>query len=332
MSELVLGTAEGVFAFHLDSGKFHAEDGPGAQALLASAGGTVYAVTDDAAAWRRTGHNHWELMNPRAVEEQPWTLGADARVPGLVWLGVSPAMLYRSSDGGASWTGCDTFNDIPGRETWTFPPPPHIPHVRSIFPDPAEAGGVYVGVEEGGVFRSTDDGVTWESLNEGLFFDVHEVVADPDAQHLYATTGCGFHRSDDGGRNWLLVQEGIDRPYTMPLVASPEDARLLYTAAAATPPPGWRANGTANAAIYRSEDGGAHWRRLTNGLPASFEAMVRTMVAVPGGALVAAAANDLYVSEDNGRLERLALDRWRRGLGTVRHPLPETVRGAEVWR
>ena len=54
MSELVLGTDEGVFAFHLDSGKFHAEDGPGARPLLAGAGDVVYAVTDDAAVWHRS--------------------------------------------------------------------------------------------------------------------------------------------------------------------------------------------------------------------------------------------------------------------------------------
>ena len=305
MSELVLGTDEGVFAFHPDSGKFHAEDGPGARVMLAAAGETVYAVTDAAAVWRRSGHNQWELMTERAVEDLPWTVGADARVPGLVWLGVSPAMVYRSGDGGATWTGCYSFNEIPGRETWTFPPPPHIPHVRSIFPDPAQAGGVYVGVEEGGVFRSVDDGATWESLNEGLFFDVHEVMAAPDAHHLYATTGSGFHRSEDGGQSWRLVKEGLDRPYTMPLVAAPEDPALLYTAAAGTPPPGWRTNGTANAAIYRSEDGGVHWSQLAEGLPASFETMVRTMVAGPDGALMAASASDLYLSEDRGEHWRL---------------------------
>ena len=244
-------------------------------------------------------------MTEHAVEDQPWTLGADARVPGLVWLGTSPAMVYRSGDGGATWTGCYAFNEIPGRETWTFPPPPHIPHVRSIFPDPAQAGGVYVGVEEGGVYRSVDDGATWESLNEGLFFDVHEVMAAPDSHHMYATTGSGFHRSEDGGQSWRLVKEGLDRPYTMPLVAAPEDPALLYTAAAGTPPPGWRTNGTANAAIYRSEDGGVHWSQLAEGLPASFETMVRTMVAGPDGALMAASASDLYISEDRGEHWRL---------------------------
>ena len=305
MSELVLGTEEGVFAFHPDSGKFHAEDGPGARVMLAAAGDIVYAVTDDAAVWRRSGHNRWELMTERAVEDLPWTLGADARVPGLVWLGVSPAMVYRSGDGGATWAGCYAFNEIPGRETWTFPPPPHIPHVRSIFPDPAQAGGVYVGVEEGGVFRSVDEGATWESLNEGLFFDVHEVMAAPDTHHMYATTGSGFHRSEDGGQSWRLVKEGLDRPYTMPLVAAPEDPALLYTAAAGTPPPGWRTNGTANAAIYRSEDGGVHWSQLAEGLPDSFETMVRTMVAGPDGALMAASASDLYISEDRGEHWRL---------------------------
>ena len=131
---------------------------------------------------------------------------------------------------------------------------------------------------------------------------------------MYATTGCGFHRSEDGGRSWRLVQEGLERPYTMPLVAAPEDPRLLYTAAAATPPPGWRANGTANAAIYRSTDGGTHWLRLENGLPASFETMVRTMAAGPGGTLMAASANDLYVSEDRGEHWSLA----KSGIPTVR--------------
>ncbi|MCY4583828.1 MAG: hypothetical protein OXE50_13695, partial [Chloroflexi bacterium] len=100
MSELVLGTEEGVFAFHPDRGRFHAEDGPEGRVMLAGAGDTVYAVTDDAAVWRRSGHNHWELMNPRAVEVQPWTLGADARVAGLVWLCVVPAVGVRSGGGG----------------------------------------------------------------------------------------------------------------------------------------------------------------------------------------------------------------------------------------
>jgi photosystem II stability/assembly factor-like uncharacterized protein len=125
-------------------------------------------------------------------------------------------------------------------------------------------------------------------------------MANPDEQHVYATTGSGFHLSEDGGHTWRLVAGGLDRQYTMPLVAAPEDPALLYTAAAATPPPGWRINGTANAAIYRSEDGGVSWSQLEAGLPASFETMVRSMVAGPGGALFAAVASEIYVSEDRG--------------------------------
>ena len=140
MSELVLGTEEGVFAFHLDSGKFHAEDGPETKVMLAAAGDTVYAVTDEAAVWRRSGHNCWELMNARAVEVQPWTLGADARVPGLVWLGVSPAMVYRSGDGGASWVGCDSFNEIPGPRDVDVPPASAHP-ARSVDLPRPRAGG-----------------------------------------------------------------------------------------------------------------------------------------------------------------------------------------------
>src|SRR5262249_61660661 len=66
---------------------------------------------------------------------------------------------------------------------------------------------------------------------------------------------------------------GLDRRYTVPLVASQQRPGRLYTAAAAGPPPGWRQG--ANAALYRSDDGGEHWLRLGQGLPPQFDTMVR---------------------------------------------------------
>src|SRR5262245_2544873 len=45
---------------------------------------------------------------------------------------------------------------------WTVPPPPHIPHVRSVAPGPKVVGAVYIGVEEGGINLSEDRGETWD--------------------------------------------------------------------------------------------------------------------------------------------------------------------------
>jgi photosystem II stability/assembly factor-like uncharacterized protein len=302
MSQLLIGTENGIFRLEPNGEGARRDGGPGTVAYLAAAGNAVYALTRDGALWARMGGADWRLVNERPVPDEAWSMAADPRLPGRLYLGVSPALLYRSDDGGASWTACDSVKRIPGYERWTFPPPPHIPHVRSIAPDPRVPGAVYIGVEEGGVYRSADGGETWESLNEGLYWDVHTVTPAPDGARLHATTGVGYHRSDDGGRHWRHITAGLDRGYTVPLVIAPEQPDRLFTAAAASPPPGWRAG--ANAALYRSDDGGEHWTRLERGLPSRFDTMVRELAVDEAGRVYAAAGHALYVSADAGETWR----------------------------
>jgi photosystem II stability/assembly factor-like uncharacterized protein len=164
---------------------------------------------------------------------------------------------------------------------------------------------VYIGVEEGGIYRSADEGETWESLNEGLYWDVHTVTPAPDGTRLYATTGRGFYRSDDGGEHWRHLMTGLDRRYTVPLVASRQRPGRLYTAAAAGPPPGWRQG--ANAALYRSDDGGERWLRLGQGLPPQFDAMVWQVAVDAAETVYIAAGHELFGSHDTGESwQRLA--------------------------
>ena len=310
MAELLIGTDHGVWRLEPD-GNIRQEEGPPAVAFMTHAYEGVLALTKEGSLWRRGAGDGWCLVHEHPVAEDVWGLAADPRVPGRLYLGVSPAMLYWSDDGGAGWRACEAIRRIPGYESWTFPPPPHIPHVRSVAPDPQVVGAVYIGVEEGGIYRSADRGETWESLNEGLYWDVHTVTPAPGGTQLYATTGRGFYRSDDGGRHWQLFMSGLDRRYTVPLVASRQQPGRLYTAAAASSPPGWRQD--ANAALYRSDDGGEHWNRLEQGLPARFDVMVRQIAIDDTDTVYIAAGPELFVSQDEG-------DNWRRltgGLPTV---------------
>jgi hypothetical protein len=210
MSELLIGTQSGVFRLGNDENLQH-EEGPATVAFLTRAHEGVVALTQQGALWRRTSSNVWKLVHEHPVAEDVWACGADPRVPGRLYLGVSPALLYWSDDGGASWMACEAIRRIPGYERWTFPPPPHIPHVRSVVPDPQVIGAVYIGVEEGGIYRTGDQGETWESLNEGLYWDVHTVTPASAGLRLYATTGRGFYRSDDGGQHWRHLMDGLER-------------------------------------------------------------------------------------------------------------------------
>ncbi|MBV9388773.1 MAG: hypothetical protein JOZ78_20305 [Chroococcidiopsidaceae cyanobacterium CP_BM_ER_R8_30] len=299
MSELLIGTDNGIFRLGNGTQDIQQEAGPLEITFLVSTQTKVFALTRENALWMRADNNSWKLVNERSVSEEVWAFAADPRMDGRLYLGVSPALLYRSDDGGESWTACESMRHIPGYETWTFPPPPHIPHVRSIAPDPQVIGAVYVGVEEGGVFYSRDGGETWESLNEGLYWDVHVVNPATDGVRLYAVTGSGFHRSDDGGHHWQCLMAGLERRYTTLCVTAPKQPERLYTAAAASPPPGW-VRGGANAALYRSEDGGDHWVRLEHGLPPQFDVMVRSLTVDANGIIYAAAGQELFKSADGG--------------------------------
>src|SRR5579871_4854474 len=142
MARLLAGTADGILSLGDDGTR--SEGGVPAPRFLARTANAVFACTAGNAVWRREPDGIWTCVTAHAVDEEVWTFAADPRLPGRLYLGVSPAMLYRSDDGGARWTACESVKRIPGYETWTFPPPPHIPHVRSIAPDPAAPGGVYI--------------------------------------------------------------------------------------------------------------------------------------------------------------------------------------------
>ena len=153
-------------------------------------------------------------------------------------------------------------------------------------------------MEEGGIFRSEDEGETWENLNEGLWWDIHTVTPAAHTNTIYASTGKGFHRSLDAGRQWSHLISGLDRTYQHPLVESKNHAGLMYCAASSTGPPGW-AEG-ANAAIYRSDDNGDHWSQLEGGLPPNFDDMIYCMKVDDDDVVYVATESQIYSSRDQG--------------------------------
>ena len=56
--------------------------------------------------------------------------------PPCIFIGTEPADVFVSKDRGQLWSNTQSFASISTRSTWSFPPPPHQPHVLSI--EPAE--------------------------------------------------------------------------------------------------------------------------------------------------------------------------------------------------
>jgi photosystem II stability/assembly factor-like uncharacterized protein len=215
------------------------------------------------------GGRTWKDIAPPAVrEEEVWAIAAAPEVKNFLLIGTSHGRLFRSDDAGRNFFEFSAFLDLPGRHRWTFPMPPHVPHVRSIAFEPGNPSVVYVGVEEGGVFRSRDRGESFEALNSGLCADVHSVGVDPASpRRLYAATGRGIYVSDSAGATWRHAPTPTARTYTVPLLVLDGAYPVVYTAAAAGPPPAWStAPRGADAVILRSVDRGKTFAAVDGGL------------------------------------------------------------------
>jgi hypothetical protein len=203
------------------------------------------------------GGKTWADITPAgAYDEAIWAMGVPPDAPDELFIGTTHARLFHSADYGRNFRECTGFLQLAGRDRWSFPPPPNVPHIRAITFDPANPGTMYIGVEEGGVFRSRDRGRSFEALNKGMYPDVHAIAVDlADSRRLYVTTGRGFYRSDNAGASWKFVEQGLTRSYVVPLLVDATVSGTLYTAGAAGAPPTWMAQG-ANPVLFTSTDNG----------------------------------------------------------------------------
>ena len=242
----------------------------------------LYAGTVRAGVVRSAdGGRTWQTINDGLTCPEVWWL-AQHPTTGDLWAGVSPAAIFKSTDRGEHWRECEAIQRLPRRAEWSFPPPPHTPHVKHIDLRPDDPDDVIAAVEEGWLIRTTDGGATWTNLDNGSEFDSHTAYFMPGSPGvIVSTSGAGVYRSQDDGASFVASDAGLDRRYMAHLVVHPEQPKVVFTAAAAVPPPGWSRAQGAEAAFYRSDDQGITWQRLVEGVPEQLAAAPRSVVGDP---------------------------------------------------
>ena len=280
---IAFGTSDGVW--RLDNGKGERIGLAGkAVSHVANRSGTILAAAP------RDG-----LYEISDTERRTWE--GDARScaigpTGKLYVGIEPAMVFCSDDASETWNRLDQIDELPTREHWYFPPPPHLPHVRSIDFLPNSENSVLVGVEVGGVLLSVDDGETWREMNNGVNVDVHTVRPDPSQPgRLIAVTGGGLYVSEDNGKSWKHITGGLGQGYAVGVHINPDRAGEVLVATGERPP-------GLNARVYHSLDGGHSWKQVTHpALPGRYD-RVPVVLFAEGSAWIATEEGQVFRADD----------------------------------
>jgi photosystem II stability/assembly factor-like uncharacterized protein len=197
----------------------------------------------------------WQALGPGNIGGRTRALLIHPTTPNVMWAGGVAGGIWKSTDGGDSWTPkADLLVNIA---------------VNSMVLDPRNSNTIYAGTGEGyfsidgvrgaGILKSTDGGETWAqmpSTNSSDFYFVQKIVISRGAsQRIYAATRTGVFRSTDAGATWSKVLDGTTVNGCMDLAIQTDRSLANVFAACGT---------FTQAAIYRALDTGAPTQTWTS--------------------------------------------------------------------
>lgn len=268
----------------------------------------AYAGVPGTHQWYDGTQHPWEF-------KRVWHLEPSETDPDTVYAGVEDAALFRTTDGGRSWS------EIAGlREHGTGPqwqPGAGGMCLHTIIVDPTNPDRIFIAISAAGAFRTEDGGATWTPINRGLR---SEQIPDPEAEVGHCVHRMALHpsqpdvlymqkhwdvmRSDDAGDSWYEVSGNLPSDFGFPIAVHTHEPETIYVVPIKSdlehyPPEG-------KLRVYRSRSGGGEWEALTDGLPQEdcYVNVLRDAMAVdrldPCGIYFGTTGGQVYVSPDSG--------------------------------
>lgn len=235
--------------------------------------------------------------------------------PDVLYAGVEPAALFKSTDNGETWVLNEGLYQHPTRPHW-FPGAGGL-CLHTILLDQQNVNRMYVGISTGGCFRTDDGGLTWHPRNKNVRADflptpypewgqcVHKMDMHPSRPNvLFQQNHCGIYRSDNFGDDWVDIGDGkLPSRFGFPVVVHPHDPDTAYVVLEESDE--FRMSVDGAFSVWRSRDSGAAWERLSKGLPVSaYLNVLRDALALDtclqAGVYVGTNTGQVFYSRDEG--------------------------------
>ncbi len=192
-----------------------------------------------------------------------------------VWyVAVGSGGVWKTVNAGTTWT--PLFDDQVSYSIGCLATDPSNPHVIWVGTG-EDVGGRHVGYGDG-IYRTDDGGKNWKNM--GLRDSEHIariIVSAENSDVVYVAAqgplwkkggDRGFFKSIDGGETWKKTLGDDEWTGVTDIVVDPRDSDRVYAAT-------WQHHrnvaaymgGGPKSAIYRSDDGGQTWKKLSEGLP-----------------------------------------------------------------
>lgn len=205
--------------------------GEGNSRNSSSWGNGVYKSTDGGETWKAMGLAETHDIARIAIDPKNDDVVYVAAL-GHLWGTNKERGIYKTSDGGKTWTAALTVDDRTGAIDVVIDPSSSMVVYAALWSRLRTPWSFSGGGGTGGIFKSVDAGKTWKKLTEGLPAEMSRIGLDVHRKNpkvLYAVI-----ESDVGGSG------GLSEVHS-------------------------RSGG-----VFRSEDAGAHWKRVSDIAPRGF--------------------------------------------------------------
>lgn len=263
-----------------------------------------------------TGTHLWYDGTPHPWDfKRVWHLEPSPGDADTVFAGVEDAALFRSTDGGGTWSEMNGLRTHSTGDRWQ--PGAGGMCLHTILIDPSNPNRMYVAISAAGAFRSDDGGSSWHVATGGLYSDF---LPDPEADVGHCVHNLAMHpsrpdtvfmqkhwdvcRSDDAGESWTEVSGNLPSDFGFPILVHPHEPETIYVVPIKSDSEHYPPDGKLR--VYRSRTGGEEWEPLTAGLPQEdcYVDILRDAMCAdtldPAGVYFGTTGGQIYASPDGG--------------------------------